>query len=171
MKTLHEEDLEKILKQSLKDTATKMIDKDYILKNVTKDKFKKTYDGIVNQKIKIEKELENFCDIQLNLYKDKASNIIDTKTFIMLSDKIKKDKLNLEKKLETVEQDIKNLKNNNMNSTVIESALNDFLTFQELDKVTLSNLLDKIVIYNDGIKCYLDIFFKFNDKSIKIFPK
>ncbi len=150
--------LEKIVLESLKQLCNSNIDKDKFKREIKEELKKKSL------KTKIEKEI-NVLEVKMKknlnyidkIYEDKLNGEITKETFQRLTIKYQKENELKKKEIKELQEKLTNIIENNEKETL--NKIDNFLSFQKLDRNLLVNLIDKIMIdKNKNIKIY----YKFN---------
>ena len=150
------ERLEHIVLEQIKDVCKKYIDK---------NKVKATIDNVIikDKTIRTKKQLENLEIINKKLiddldktYLDMLKGIIDEEQYIRVRE-------NFKTEIDNNKKNIDNLKNeliNKIDSGQIEKYIDEFLSLENLTRILIINLVEKIYIYQDK---QIDIIFTFQN--------
>lgn len=162
--------MENAVINSLKEIAKKYADENYILKNTNK-KYNYTLikTDLLKEKENLDLKLAQSQNLSFNLYKDKVNNLIDEQTFIDFSNKINEEKNTYIKKLKSVDDEVKKMDIDEINSNNMTTLLIELLSFENINRNMLLQLIDKIVIDNTIKPSKITIYFRFNvNKEILI---
>ena len=144
---LREDELIKMVLQSLKDNVNKYLNKKALTYNTETET--KKYDETEG----IKKQIEIVNQKIHNIYEDKLNDIISNEMFIQFSNEYKNKKDELESKLKIINEN-DNTNNKKVSSKEIEQYVNKILEFDEkdtIDRSILLKLIDKIVIQDKKI--------------------
>lgn len=150
--------LEKIVLENLKQLCNSNIDKDKFKREIKEELKKKSL------KTKIEKEI-NVLEVKMKknlnyidkIYEDKLNGEITKETFQRLTIKYQKENELKKKEIKELQEKLTNIIENNEKETL--NKIDNFLSFQKLDRNLLVNLIDKIIIDKDK---NIKIYYKFN---------
>ncbi len=150
--------LEKIVLESLKQLCNSNIDKDKFKREIKEELKKKSL------KTKIEKEI-NVLEVKVKknlnyidkIYEDKLNGEITKETFQRLTIKYQKENELKKKEIKELQEKLTNIIENNEKETL--NKIDNFLSFQKLDRNLLVNLIDKIIIDKNK---NIEIYYKFN---------
>jgi len=133
--------------ETLRETATKHINKAKLLAGAQKDN---SYVISAQREIaELDRQLEQIKDIISNLYKDKVKGIVSELDYMEMSKKFNSERENLVNQVNGLQTEIARHGEMNDNQTIIENALERFLSFENIDRQTLAILVNKIEICKD----------------------
>ena len=159
-KNIKEDILNEKVLNSLKDIFSKYANKDYILNNLEYKNENNLKENLLQEKINLEEKLNENTNIKFNLYKDKINNIISENDYIEFSNKLSNDILNLENRINSINDEIEQISTNHKNKENMLQLVNKFLNTETITRNDILQLIDKIEI---GAQCeHLKIFFKFS---------
>ena len=150
------ERLEHIVLEQIKDVCKKYIDK---------NKIKATIDNVIikDKTIRTKKQLENLEIINKKLiddldktYLDMLKGIIDEEQYIRVRENFKTEIDNNKKNIDNLENELIN----RIDSRQIEKYIDEFLSLENLTRILIINLVEKIYIYQDK---QIDIIFTFQN--------
>lgn len=159
-KNIKEDILNEKVLNSLKDIFSKYANKDYILNNLNFESNNSIKESLLQEKGNLETKLNENNNIKFNLYKDKTNNVISEKDYIEFSNKLSNDILNLENKINSINNEIEQISTNHKNKENMLQLVDKFLSAENITRNDILQLIDKIEI---GAQCeHLKIFFKFS---------
>ena len=160
--SIKEEELEKIIiTDLLQYTATKFNSQD-IYSKIDKSVYKRTNND--NKLKNIERELRKLDKQFELLYLDKLDKKVSERNFGILSSTIEtkqKELINRKKEIPSYKEMVENY---NEMDKIYKSEIDKILSFQNLDRTMIENLIEKIIISEDkeSKEKSLDIFYKFH---------
>lgn len=168
--SIKEDVLESAILNSLKEISKKYANENYILNNTNnKEKYSLIKADLLKEKTQLNLKLEQANTLLFNLYKDKVNTLIDKQTFIDFSNKINEEKNTYIKRLKSVDDEVKKIDIDEINSNNMTTLLIELLSFENINRNMLLQLIDKIVIDNTIKPSKITIYFKFNvNKEILI---
>lgn len=105
----------------------------------------------------LQKRLNEISDIITNLYVDKTKGIINENDFMSISQKFNQEREIISGQINRLNNQLAELKEHKDNSNNIKALIDEFSTFESIDRNTLALLIDKIVIYEgQRIKIYFN---------------
>ena len=99
------------------------------------------------EKNKLENRLKELNQLITSSYEDKVFKKITEETFILISNKYEQEQQDVRNKLNAVIESLEQLKRENNNVNSFRNRLKEFDGAKELTAVTLSNIVDDILIY------------------------
>ena len=148
-RNIREDVLEKQVVAIIRELAEKYISKDDLRKNADSNTHEDIIDTLNGQKINTEKQLQDIKKIIMNLYKDKVRKIISENDFIEMSKEFNLQRDNLIGKLDSINKEISQNKSDTNTDISIETYLEKFLKFEDIDRAILVNSVDKIEVQQD----------------------
>ena len=149
-KSIREDYLYNTVIEKIRETAQKHIDKKSVLKNTdVKNQYTEYAETLSKEKSEIANQLEEIKTIIANLYKDKVKDIISEQDFINISKEFNTQRDRLTERLNQIEGEETQTEENKSNMTYIEKCLDEFLQFENIDRITLVTLVSKIEVYQD----------------------
>lgn len=164
MKLIPEDVVNNYILDTLRLICVQYLNEDKLVSNTSNSRTDYILNNLINEKNKINANLENNKNISFNLYKDKISGIIDNSQFIELSNNFKKENEKLSKELEKTEEKINTLKLQTENKEFVKKIIHNFLSFKNVDRNILALLINKIVIDLDKT---ITIYFNFTNPEKK----
>lgn len=164
MLSIREKDIIDCVKQVLSSEAQKHINLRDISNSLCSDKLQYNIDLLKSEKKSINDKLENSIKLKLEMFKSKVNGDIDENTFTNLINEIEKEEKIFENRKIEINDEINKFLDTNKNMNKITTIIKQFLEFQELDRITLSYLLDKIILYKDNNTCKIKIKTTFSDE-------
>ena len=158
--SMREDYLLKLVTDRIRDVAYKSINKDTVVENANKDKQAEYISNLNKEKAEITKQLDEIKMYIINLYKDKVKNIISEQRFIDISNEFNSQENGLSERLKQIDIELNQAQESNDNMLSSEKMLSDFLQFENVDRVTLIGLINRIEIYKDK---KVKIKFNFNE--------
>lgn len=104
-----------------------------------------------NEKIKLTNRMNALNQLIVSCYEDKTFKRITEDIFNMLIEKYKNEQEELKETLINVNENIEEIKRNNQNAVNFSQLLKEFKGINELTQSTITNLIDKIVIFPSEI--------------------
>jgi hypothetical protein len=156
---LREDYLIKLVTEKIRETAHK-VNADKVVKNTSIDKQAGYINNLNVEQAEIIRQLDEIKTLIVNLYKDKVKNIISEQHFIAISNEFNNQEKGLAERLKQIEIEINQMLDNKNNILSVERILNDFLQFENMDRVTLTTLINRIEIQGDK---KATIIFSFNE--------
>ena len=115
---------------------------------------------MLQEKSNLEIKLNENNNIKFNLYKDKINNVISEKDYIEFSNKLCKDILSLENRINFINDEIEKISTNHKNKENMLQLVDKFLNTENITRNDILLLIDKIEI---DTQCeHLKIYFKFS---------
>ena len=145
-KNIRESLLEDFVLDKIKETARKYLNKDDLTANA--DNYNIGCADLNKEMSGINRRLDEVQIILMNLYKDKVKNIITEQNFISLSKEFDNQRDILKERLNQITGEIK-IRENQNNIKSAGKYLDDFLRFENADRLTLVTLIDRIEVYRD----------------------
>ena len=109
----------------------------------------KTYE---NEKKRLENRLNELNMVITASYEDKVFKRITEDTFIMISNKYEKEQLEIKEKLKGIIEEIEKVNRSNNNAISFTKLLTEFNGISELTQSTVTNLIDRIIVYPSEIR-------------------
>ena len=149
-KSIKEDYLQNMAIEKIREIALKHVDKKLLLKNSdTKDQYAEYVNNLNKEKTEKNKQLEEIKTMIMNLYKDKIKNIISERDFIDLSKECNSQRDGLMERINQIDSEINQTHENKSNTAEIEKCSEDFLQFENIDRLTLITLINRIEVYQD----------------------
>lgn len=104
-----------------------------------------------NEKIKIQNRLVQLNELITSSYEDKIFKRITEDLFNMMNAKFKKEQDELNNKLNSINENILEIKRDNQNAVNFAQLLKEFNGTSELSLSTITNLVDKVIVYPSDI--------------------
>ena len=144
--TIREDYVLKYVTDTLKELASKHLNKGKILDNTKIDnpvpKYEKELQDLNNQ-------LEQIKTYISSLYKDKVKGIITDTDFVELSNDFNNERTTIVKRISEIQAKISHNEQIENNSSFTENLLEKFLEFETIDRQTLVLLINKIEVFQD----------------------
>ena len=146
---IREDYLQKYLIEKVQEIANTYLDKSELVKNADTNKQTEYITDLNKEKSEIQKQIDEIKTYILNLYKDKVKNIVSENNFIQLSNEFNSQNDRLTKRLSEIDNEINRDEESKDNILSFEKVLNEFLQFENIDRVTLTALINRIEVYRD----------------------
>ena len=149
VKNMREDKLQNHVIEKIKEVARKYLNKEELIKNADTGKYAEIVKNLTAEKTSVNKQLEEIKEIIMSLYKDKVKQIITEQDFIEMSKEFSGQRDRLTERMKQIDQEMQGHNENKTNNIQIEKILKDFLKFEEVDRATLANLIERIEILAD----------------------
>lgn len=158
-KSFKEEKLNYIVIEKLKEIIKKYIDEKYILNKLNLNNKNHEIEQLKQQKEKIKKELEISKETIIELYKDKVQKNINEEIFNQCIEKIVEVQKQNQTKSDLLDLQLKDIRiSNDVNK---EELLEEFLSFNNIDRNIVIQLINKITIDTANEKNKIIIYLNF----------
>ena len=148
-RSIREDYLQNCVAEQIREIAQKHVDKDKVISNANTDKQTEHTANLQKEKTEIAKQLDEIKTMIASLYKDKVKNIVSEQHFIDISNEFTSQEKTLAKRLKQIEEEMSQAQENKNSMKTFEKILNDFLQFENMDRVTLIELINKIEVYRE----------------------
>jgi len=149
-KSIREDRLEKAVISKIREVARKHVDKDSVIENADmKNKQAEHASKLTKEKAGLSRQLEEMQRITANLYKDKVRGIISEEDFIIMSGEFSKERERLKVRREEIESEQEQAERAKDNMPTLREHLEKFLEFEEIDRLGIVTLIDRIEVYRD----------------------
>lgn len=142
---IREDYLEKEIINQLQIHVEKYLDKDKII-----DSSSKAYMGkeeISTHIHSLEKRLDEITNIITTLYVDKTKDIISEKDFISINQRFNSERETIGEQINLLNKQLAEFEGIKENANIIRNLLEEFLSFETIDRTTLAMLIQKIEIF------------------------
>jgi hypothetical protein len=133
----------------LKNIAEKSLDKEKLIKIAQKNQSTSKTPEFISEITKIESRLIEIKKTIKSLYEDKLKGIISEVDFVDLSQSFNKERESLNKTYNLLQDRKKKLDCVDNGSNTLIELVNNFVDFENIDKITLSKLIAKIEVFED----------------------
>jgi len=155
---LREEHLKECVLSVLRNIAKKYIDTGILSEDITTDINDESFQNHQKAIKDIQKKIDDMQVISMNLYKDKIAGIITNDMFQELLAQANTEREACIRQQKAIEKQINAFAHPDDNKEQAKALLEQFLQFDDIDRVSLLRLVKKIVIYDDRT---VDIHFTF----------
>ena len=148
-RSIREDYLLEQITDKIREIATTSLDKSELIKNADTNKQSDYIINLNKEKNEITNQIAEIKALILNLYKDKTKNILPEKNFIELLNEFNSQSEGLTERLNVIDEELKQDNENKDSMIIVEKTLNDFLQFENIDRVVLTALINRVEVYQD----------------------